>query len=136
MLLIDTNVIIDFIKGDKNISKLFRNVFPNQQIAYSVLTKYEFEINARNRELKIITKLFNNFWSALAIDADTVAQAVKYYQKYHKSHYNIDAFDYLIAATAKTKNAILVTNNIKHFPMNDIKKKKPDEDLTPLAKYL
>lgn len=130
MIIIDTNVLIDFTKGDKKISSLLECYFTNQQIAYSVLTKYEFGINARSNELKIVSKLFDNFWVGLPIDSTTISVAVAYHKEFCKSHSNIDAFDYLIAATAKINKAILITNNIKHFPMRDVKKQKPDADLT------
>jgi predicted nucleic acid-binding protein len=52
-------------------------------------------------------------------------QAGLYWQQYNKQFKTLSLADCLIAATANVNNLTLVSLNIKHFPMNDIKVLSP-----------
>jgi len=58
------------------------------------------------------------------VDSNIAKFASSYRMKYLKSH-SLSIADALIASSAKFNNAALITKNIKHFPIEDIKKVKP-----------
>jgi len=117
--LIDTDILIDHLRGKTNISSIVGNFTDN--ICYvsviSVAEIYSFlftqEYQAVDELLKIMT--------VINIDALMAKTAGQYRMIYYKSH-NLTIPDALIAATAKINGAALITRNIRHFPMDDIKK--------------
>lgn len=52
-----------------------------------------------------------------------------YLQKYHSRYQNFDISDALIAATSVIKRLTLLTRNIKHFPMAEIRIAKECKNL-------
>ena len=58
------------------------------------------------------------------VDPIIAKLAGSYRIEYLKSH-QLSIPDAIIAASAKIKGAILITKNLKHFPMEDIDKKRP-----------
>jgi len=121
-LLIDSDIIIDHLRGTGNLEELIKDSAKNScfisviSIAeiYSLLYANEFEIvNALISQLKI----FN-------VDLVIAKLAGTYRMNFSKS-YLLTIPDAIIAATAKIHNTILVTKNLKHFPMEDIEKIKP-----------
>ena len=54
-------------------------------------------------------------------------QAGLYWQQYSKQLKNISLTDCLIAGTANVNDLMLVSLNIKHFPMKDIKVLNPHD---------
>ena len=61
----------------------------------------------------------------ISLNADT-AEAAAYLRQFRRSH-NLELGDALIAATALQTGADLVTRNLKHYPMTDIRVVAPYE---------
>jgi tRNA(fMet)-specific endonuclease VapC len=115
-LLVDTDIIIDYLKGVKPARSLFNS--NDIDIYCSILSKKELfsKRGLRNSERKKITKLI----SGLKID-DGINQKYSLLINKYGERQNLIA-DYLIAATAWAKNLPLLTRNIKHFKrINEIK---------------
>ena len=121
-LLIDSDIIIDHLRGTGNLEELIQDSAENScfisviSIAeiYSLLYVNEYEIvNALTSQLKI----FN-------VDSIIAKLAGAYRMNFSKSYF-LTIPDAIIAATAKIHNTVLVTKNLKHFPMDDIEKIKP-----------
>src|SRR5665811_1004148 len=116
------SIIIDHLRGFKYLDNLTGNSFGNTSLisAVSIAEIYSLlYINEIERVEKLISTL-----KVVSIDSVVAKLAGKYRMIFHKSH-NLLIPDALIAASAKISNAILVTKNIKHFPMTDIDIIKP-----------
>lgn len=55
------------------------------------------------------------------VTASIAKQAGLYWQQYSKRLKNLSLTDCLIAGTVNVNNLVLVTLNVKHFPMKDIR---------------
>jgi len=109
--LIDTNVIIDYLRQNAKISLWF-NQLKRPQI--SVITAAELYQGVRNKtQLRAIRSLIDHFM-VLPIDPNTSFLAISLLEKYFLSQ-NLLILDALIAATAIENDLFLVTDNSKHF---------------------
>ncbi len=121
-VLIDTDVLIDHLRGIGNFLEILKDDLEN--ICYiSVISVAEIYSFLYPNEYEIVEKLIREM-TVLNIDSNIAKFAGSYRMKFLKSH-SLSIADALIAATAKFADAVLVTNNIRHFPMEDIGKIKP-----------
>src|SRR3989338_172315 len=114
--LIDTNIIIDHLRGDKATASFIEEI-ENKKIkaSISVITEYEllaYPSLTRQQEEEIIS--FVRIFAILNITSSIVRIAARF-----RRDYNAGIVDSLIAATACKNKSILITRNIKHF--KDIK---------------
>ena len=121
-ILLDSDIIIDHLRGFKYLEDLTSNSSRNTSLISAVSIAEIYSILYFN-EIERIEKLISTF-KVLDIDSVIAKLAGKYRMIFYKSH-NLLIPDALIAASAKISNAILVTKNIKHFPMTDIDIIKP-----------
>jgi hypothetical protein len=118
-LLIDTDVLIDHLRGVEQAKRFLRERRESGDLLYSsVITHAELLAGARPPEEPLLRALVGNL-QAVVIDAAIAEQAGFYCRQYSKSH-GLLLPDALIAASAKSVDATLVTLNAKHFPMKDI----------------
>ncbi len=125
-LLVDTDVIIDYLKGAKPARDLFKS--KNVDIYCSILSKKELLSKAglRNSERKRITGLMLKL-KVLKIDKDINNKYTLLINKYEERQGSI--VDYIIAATAWAKNLPLLTRNKKHF------ERIKEIELSPVYEY-
>jgi predicted nucleic acid-binding protein len=111
-LLIDTDIIIDCLKGIRAARELFRT--QNIEVYCSVLSKKELfskpglTSSERKRILALLSKI-----KILRIDGDISSKYSILLNKYGENTNSI--VDYLVAATAWSKQLPLLTRNRKHF---------------------
>lgn len=111
-LLVDTDIIIDYLKGIKPAKELFRS---GDIVLYcSVLSKKELlskpGLNASER--KKIVSLMDKL-KVLKIDEDIMAKYSRLVKEYGENQELLA--DYMIAATAWAKGLPLLTRNLRHF---------------------
>jgi hypothetical protein len=124
MKLIDTDILIDHFHGHRAaLDFLEHQLGDNEPLALSVVTLAEFTGGMRPGEETRTEQLLALF-TLLEVNDVIARQAGDYLRRFRRSHH-IDLGDALIAATAKSLGAPVVTRNIKHYPMGDI------EILTP-----
>lgn len=116
--LIDTNIIIYSIKGDSVVHEYF---LKNENIpkSISVITYGELLFGARKsknpeKNLAIVYRI-KELFPIIDIDKAVIETFSELKASMQKSGSAIDDFDLLIASTALTTNATLVTNNEKLF---------------------
>ncbi len=111
-LLVDTDIIIDYLKGVKPARDLFRS--RDLDIYCSVLSKKELlsTVGLSDSERKKIAGLLSKI-KVLKIDNDINKKYTSLIDKYSERQDLI--VDYIIAATAWAKNLPLLTRNRKHF---------------------
>lgn len=116
---IDTDILIDHFHGHRAaLNFLAGQLDENEPLALSVVTLTEFTGGMRPGEEARTEQLLALF-TLLDIDPAIARQAGDYLRRFRRSH-RIDLGDALIAATARTLGATVVTRNVKHYPMDDI----------------
>ena len=110
--LIDTNILIDHLRGDTKATGFLLDIETGRaKGCVSVLTEYELlsvpHLQAsERREIERLLLLLPR----LAITSRVARLAADFGRRYHT-----DIADALIAATARARNATLVTRNLKDF---------------------
>ena len=120
--LIDTDILIEHLRGKINISSIVGN-FSNNIYYISVISIAEIYSFLFTQEYQAVDELIR-IMTVINIDSLVSKTAGKYRMLYYKSH-NLTIPDALIAATAKINGLALITRNIRHFPMDDIIKISP-----------
>ncbi len=116
-VLCDTDVIIEYLKGNETTKKIFDKL-KNKNIALSAITLMELFYGAINkRELNKIKRALSEF-DILLLNEDITQIAVELIEKYSKSH-GLKIPDALIASTAIYYDITLWTYNVKDFRFID-----------------
>ncbi|NOX60792.1 MAG: type II toxin-antitoxin system VapC family toxin [Chloroflexi bacterium] len=117
--LLDSDIIIDHLRGHQPATDFLDALLLDGAVVYfSVISEAEIYSNVRPGEEPRISALFASL-TRVALNGETARKGGQYRQTYRRSH-GLRLPDALIAATAFTKEAVLVTRNIRHFPMTDI----------------
>ena len=119
-ILIDTDVLIDFLRGNKNAIEFIDKLSPHIILSPIVIAELYAGVKGEN-EFSVL----DNFISLFRIVSITseIAKAGGFYKRdFGKSH-GVGLADAILAATADKEKAGLKTLNIKHYPM--IKGLKP-----------
>ena len=112
MRLLDTNILIEILKGDSATIKMVEDF--SAPVYISSISAMELYYGALNKaEVKKIEKFISLFKSA-HLTPEISIKATKLIQTYAKSH-TLDIPDSLIAATAIVHSYELVTYNVKDF---------------------
>ena len=112
MILLDTNVLIEILKGNQKTIQQVESLHITLYI--SSITVMELYYGARNKaEIKKLEK-FIMLFNVLHIDKETSIRSTELIKVYAKSH-TLDIPDSLIAATALENELTLFTYNTKDF---------------------
>lgn len=118
-LLIDTDVLIDHLRGHAKAKDYLRRRWAAGDVLhYSVITRAELFAGMRPNEEASIRALLASMHEVF-IDSRIAEEAGAYRRQFGQSH-SLLLPDALIAASAKSIGAKLITLNIKHFPMKGI----------------
>jgi predicted nucleic acid-binding protein len=110
--LIDSCILIDHLRGNKNIDFIGKD--KGNHLKMSIITMMELILGARNKkEIENMQKAFRKI-EVVNINEEISEMAYEFIFKYNKSH-NLFINDAIIAATAITNNTTLVTLNISDF---------------------
>lgn len=112
-MLIDTDVIIFYMKGNENAKDLIDN---NVGFDMSVVTYIELVQGMRNKRELLSLRRALRTWKTniIYIDRDISAKAMFYVEQHYLSH-SLELADALIAATSVSMGIPLVTGNYKHY---------------------
>jgi predicted nucleic acid-binding protein len=112
-VIIDTDVLIWYLRGNKNAQKIIHKNIPFQ---ISVISYMELVHGIKDkRELKILQKHLRN-WSTeiIQINENISTRAMFLVEDYFLSH-SLEFADAIIAATSLERQEILLTANFKHY---------------------
>jgi predicted nucleic acid-binding protein len=113
-LLLDTDVLIDYLRDRAEaITYLERLTEP---LLISVITVAELYAGVRDGAERARLDEFIRAFAIIPVDREISIKGGLYRRDYMKSH-SVGLADALIAASAETHRAELVTLNSKHFPM-------------------
>jgi predicted nucleic acid-binding protein len=113
-LLLDTDVLIDYLRG-RSEAIAYLESLPGP-LALSAISVAELYAGVRDGDERVKLEQFLSAFDVLPVDDQTAVKGGLYRRDYTKSH-SVGLADALIAATAETYGATLVTLNEKHFPM-------------------
>ena len=114
-VLIDTDVAIDFLRGEAYAQPLLASLWREGRAVVSVLTVYELTAGMRDKE-KTATGNFIDACQVEDVSADIAMRAGELYRKYRAKGVTLNSLDCLIAATALVKGCKVATRNLKHYP--------------------
>lgn len=120
-VVIDTDVLILHLRGNKQIKEVLKEVVQSSLLCCSAITIGEIYAGMKDEEREKTERLLD---SLLVFDVDRkIAELAGFYRRSIKSHH-LELDDCLIAATCVQKKAVLITGNIKHYPMQNLEKKE------------
>ncbi len=115
-LLFDTDVLIDLLRGKEATQEQVRSLIEGAQLSCSVITIGEI-IAGMFPEEKTDTERLLNALVKIPVTEDIVRLA----GQFRNEEKRLELIDCLIAATAIQYHAGLLTKNIKHYPMKNLK---------------
>jgi predicted nucleic acid-binding protein len=114
MLLLDTSVLIDVLRGSEAASEWVSSL--GEVPSCSELTRAEVLRGVRSAERARTERLLSSLrW--VAVDEPVSRRAGELGRHYRRSHPGLSIVDFVIAATAQLLDAELATGNVRHYPM-------------------
>jgi predicted nucleic acid-binding protein len=114
MLLLDTSVLIDVLRGSEAASQWMNSL--GEVPSCSELTRAEVLRGVRSAERTRTERLLSSLrW--IAADEPVSRRAGELGRHYRRSHPGLSIVDFVIAATAQLLEAELATGNVRHYPM-------------------
>ena len=114
MLLLDTSVLIDVLRGSEPASIWLASA--NELPICSELTRAEVLRGVRSAERSRTERLLGSLrWAP--VDEPVSRRAGELGREYRRSHPGLSIVDLAIAATAELLGAELATANVRHYPM-------------------
>lgn len=118
-IVLDTDILINFLRGREEARAFLSSLIDEATLYCSVITVAEIFAGMREHERKKTEELLDSF-NLIEITKEIAEKAGTYKNRIKSQTLELD--DCLIAASAQSIGAILATENIKHYPMTDIKK--------------
>jgi len=114
MILIDTNIFIDYLRSHKPALEFFKSITKDKKVIFSAITETELIAGKYNDDDEKRDKLLNflHNWDKIDINNSIALLAGDIVRKY-----NTSVPDALIAATCIINDSDLITKNIKDFKL-------------------
>lgn len=126
MKLIDSDIVIDHFHGHRATLEYFaENLAAGETLAIAVVTLTELMGGMRAGEEERTERTLRLF-AILNVTEAIGRHASEYLRQFRRTHH-LELGDALIAATAHQYDAELITRNLKHYPMSDIRITVPYE---------
>ncbi len=124
MYLIDTNIVIWVLRGNKKYEDILQRFKYKSPLSISTVTTAEVYKNVFPSEIIKTENVLREF-AVWDVTSSIAKQAGLYWQEYSKKFQNLHILDCIIAATAKENDLTLLILNTRHFPMKDIRVTDP-----------
>ncbi len=118
-VLIDTDVAIDFLRGEAYAQPLISGLWREGRAVLSVLTVYELIAGMREKE-RGPTLDFIGACNIEEVSTNIAIKAGDLYREYRSKGITLTSLDCLIAMTALVKGHKIVTRNVGHFPQDGL----------------
>jgi predicted nucleic acid-binding protein len=118
--LLDTNIVIDYLKGEERLVSFVEKLVRDQQAHLSVITVAELCAGPRSDPSD---KLYDDLAAAFAIEPILSPEAItagQFRRRFMEKGRKLSLTDLLIAATAVRHDLCLVTRNVPDFPMSEV----------------
>lgn len=115
VVLIDTDIAIDFLRGEAYAQPLLAGLWKSGQAVLSVLTVYELTAGMREKE-KAATLNFIAACPILEVTSEIAIKGGELHLRYRGKGITLSSIDCLIAATALVKGGKVASRNVRHYP--------------------
>lgn len=123
--LLDTTVLIAHLRGDESVTRLLlERLADGHWLGTSCVNVAEVERGIRPKERSAADALLRRL-RFLETTREAATRAGRYQAQFEKRGVTIHTADALVAGTARAHGAILLTDNVRDFPMRDIKVEAP-----------
>jgi predicted nucleic acid-binding protein len=117
--------LIAHLRGDPAIAARLRELLAGgHSLGVSCVNVAEVERGVRSKERKAVTGLLDRL-RFLDTTREAAVRAGRYQAEFDRRGVTIHTADALVAGTARAHGAILVTDNVRDFPMRDVKVEAP-----------
>lgn len=125
LYLLDTTVLIAHLRGDESVTALLLDLLgAGHWLGTTCVNIAEVERGIRSRERKAATALLERL-RFLETGREAAVRAGRYRATFERRGRTIHTADALVAGTARAHGAILLTDNVRDFPMRDLKVEAP-----------
>lgn len=118
--LLDSDVIINYFAKNQEAVAIIEQIGQLEAPAVSVLTVVEVKIGVKDAQVAKVDKFFNAL-KIIPVTEETAKLAIEFIRSFAKLGKILHLVDVCIAATAISNALILVTDNKKDYPMEDLK---------------
>jgi predicted nucleic acid-binding protein len=123
--LLDTTVLVAHLRGDAAVTgQLIELVTEGHALGTSCVNVAEVERGVRPKERKAVGELLDRL-RFLETTREAAARAGRYQREYGQRGTTIHTADALVAGTARAHGAVLLTDNLRDFPMRDVRVEAP-----------
>lgn len=123
--LLDTTVLIDHLRGDEDVAgSLLSLLQGGHSLCTSCVNVAEIERGVQSRERRAAEALLDRL-EFLPTTREAARRAGNYLADWTRRGRTVHLADALVAGTARTHGAVLVTENVTDFPMRDIRVVRP-----------
>lgn len=119
-LLVDSNVLIRFLNSEEPDKTFLRQLLKRNEFYLSPINIAEVEAKTTEEQTEDLVEL-TSLGTTMLIDEELAWVAGRYRKQFSGKTKRVYLLDCFIAAACKVYNLILVTNDIKDYPMDDIK---------------
>lgn len=125
LYLLDTTVLVAHLRGHEAVTRLLRGLIADQHsLGTSCVNVAEVERGVRPKERRMTATLLARL-RFLETTREAAKRAGRYQADFEKRGVTIHTADALVAGTARAHGAILLTDNVRDFPMRDIRVEAP-----------
>jgi len=118
-------VLIAHLRGDDAVTRLLLDLLADRHsLGTSCVNVAEVERGIRPKERKATTAFLTRL-RFLETTREAAVRAGRYQAEFEKRGLTIHTADALIAGTTRAHGAILLTDNVRDFPMRDLKIEAP-----------
>lgn len=114
-VLIDTDIAIDYLRGDQAVRPLLHRLWREGSAVLSVISLFELTAGMRENE-RVATMDFIGACAVAEVTPDIAVRGGELYRHYRGQGVTLAAMDCLIAATAQVKGCQVATRNVRHYP--------------------
>lgn len=118
--LLDSDIIIWFLRGKKEIIELLERLQKSGVPACSPISIIEVQMGVKKGEEEK-TSIFLNSLEICSINREVANKAGEYIREYKKKGITLEIPDAIIGASCILHDLILVTYNPKHYPFKNLK---------------
>lgn len=125
MYLLDTTVLIAHLRGDQAVTRLLLDLLGDRHsLGTTCVNTAEIEHGIRPKERDAAEALLSRL-RFLETTREAATRAGRYQADFRRRGVTIHTADALVAGTARAHGAVLLTDNLRDFPMRDITVEAP-----------
>ena len=123
--LLDTNIIIDYLRNDSRKVEYLEKLLQGGSLLHSCEITVAETFSGMYENERALTEEFISSLHYLTLGEKTARKAGEFRHSYRSKGKQLTLADALIASISIDNNLILLTDNLKDYPMPELQKMKP-----------